>query len=418
MATVVISAYDVVNYPQGGGHFWVYLQYVLGLRLLGHDVYWLEAFRSKGREEQEAAALATFRARMQQYGLGGKCILYRTRSKEPSSEAPAEYLNMTRGEAEAIFGRADLLLNFHYAISSALLPHFQRTALVDIDPGLLQFWTTRGQLRVPEHDFYFTIGEGVGRCGGKIPNGGPRWIHIQPAVCLEHWPYTFDAYCEAFTTVSTWDSSDWVVDRDETYENTKRVAFLEFAGLPQLTRQPLELALVLRTERDMEERKNLENCGWRIRQACEVASTPDMYQTYIQRSRGEFSCAKPSYIKLQTSWISDRTLCYLASGKPVVVQHTGPSSFLPNGEGIFRFSTAQQASEAFDAINADYERHCRAARKLAETYFDAKQVVAKILSPALMEDEPDRKGLESSRLPSWTARHAPSGPKKSTTPND
>src|SRR5438034_1150853 len=95
--------------------------------------------------------------------------------------------------------------------------------------------------------------------------------------------------------------------------------------------------------------------------------------------------AKPSYIKLQTSWISDRTLCYLASGKPVVVQHTGPSSFLPNGEGMFRFSTAQQASEAFDAINADYERHCRAARKLAETYFDAKQVVAKILSHALMD---------------------------------
>ena len=418
MATVVISAYDVANYAQGGGHFWVYLQYVLGLRLLGHDVYWLEAFRTKGREEQESAALATFQARMQQYGLGGKCILYRTRSKEPSSEAPAEYLNMTRAEAEAIFGHADLLLNFHYAISSALLYFFRRKALVDIDPGLLQFWISRGQLSVPNHDVYFTIAEGVGRRSGKNPSDNPSWIPIRPPVCLENWPYTFDPHCQAFTTVSTWDSSDWVVDRDETYENTKRVAFLEFAGLPQLTRQPLELALVLRTERDMEERKNLENCGWRIRQACEVASTPEMYQAYIQRSRGEFSCAKPSYIKLQTSWISDRTLCYLASGKPIVVQHTGPSSFLPNGEGMFRFSTARQASEAFEAINADYERHCRAARKLAETYFDAKQVVAKILSHALMQDEPDRKGLESSRLPSWTARHASSGPKKSTTPND
>src|SRR5207244_2203944 len=82
MATVVISPYDVANYPQGGGHFWVYLQYVLGLRLLGHDVYWLEAFRSKGREELEAAALATFQARMEQYGLRGKCVLYRTQSKE------------------------------------------------------------------------------------------------------------------------------------------------------------------------------------------------------------------------------------------------------------------------------------------------------------------------------------------------
>ena len=417
MATVVISAYDVVNYPQGGGHFWVYLQYVLGLRLLGHDVYWLEAFRTKGREEQEAAALATFQARMQQYGLGGRCILYRTRSKEPLSEAPAEYLNVTRTEAEAVFGRADLLLNFHYAISPALLSFFRRTALVDIDPGLLQFWITSGQLHVPRHDSYFSTAEGVGRRGGKIPSDHPRWMHIRPAICLERWPYAFDPSCQAFTTVSTWDSSDWVVSADETYENTKRVAFLEFAGLPQLTPQPLELALFLRTERDMRERRNLEDCGWRIRQACEVAGTPEMYQAYIQRSRGEFSCAKPSYIKLQTSWISDRTICYLASGKPVVVQHTGPSSFLPNGEGMFRFSTAQQASKAFDTINADYERHCRAARKLAETYFDAKQVVAKILSHALMDDV-DRKGLESSRLPSWTARHAFSVLKKSTTPND
>ena len=417
MATVVISAYDVVNYPQGGGHFWVYLQYVLGLRLLGHDVYWLEAFRTKGQEEQEAAALATFQARMQQYGLGGRCILYRTRSKEPLSEAPAEYLNVTRTEAEAVFGRADLLLNFHYAISPALLSFFRRTALVDIDPGLLQFWITSGQLRVPRHDSYFSTAEGVGRRGGKIPSDRPRWMHIRPAICLERWPYAFDPSCQAFTTVSTWDSSDWVVSADETYENTKRVAFLEFAGLPQLTPQPLELALFLRTERDMRERRNLEDCGWRIRQACEVAGTPEMYQAYIQRSRGEFSCAKPSYIKLQTSWISDRTICYLASGKPVVVQHTGPSSFLPNGEGMFRFSTAQQASEAVDTINADYERHCRAARKLAETYFDAKQVVAKILSHALMDDV-DRKGLESSRLPSWTARHVFSVLKKSTTPND
>src|SRR5437879_13351235 len=97
MATIVISAYDVANYAQGGGHFWVYLQYVLGLRLLGHDVYWLEAFRTKGREDLEAAGLATFQARMQQYGLGEKCILYRTRTKEPLSEAQAEYLNMKQG---------------------------------------------------------------------------------------------------------------------------------------------------------------------------------------------------------------------------------------------------------------------------------------------------------------------------------
>jgi len=161
------------------------------------------------------------------------------------------------------------------------------------------------------------------------------------------------------------------------------VAFLEFAGLPQLTPQPLELALFLRTERDMQERKNLEDGGWSIRQACEVAATPEMYQAYIQRSRGEFSCAKPSYIKLQTSWISDRTICYLASGKPVVVQHTGPSSFLPNGEGMFRFLTLQDAADALEVINASYRRQSQAARRIAETHFDSKQVVTEILTHAL-----------------------------------
>ena len=173
------------------------------------------------------------------------------------------------------------------------------------------------------------------------------------------------------------------MDRDEQYENTKRVAFLRFAELPRLTHQRLELALFLRTERDLDEWKDLELRGWHIRHSREVAATPGTYQSYIQRSRGEFSCAKPSYLKLETAWISDRTVCYLASGKPVVVQDTGPSAFLPNGEGMFRFTTAQQAAEAFAAINADYERHCRAARELAEAYFDAKLIAEKILSRAL-----------------------------------
>src|SRR5256886_12133425 len=127
----------------------------------------------------------------------------------------------------------------------------------------------------------------------------------------------------------------------------------------------------------------LQSRGWRIRHSREVADNLENYQTHIQRSRGEFSCAKPSYIKLQTAWVSDRTVCYLASGKPVVVQDTGPSAILPNGEGMFRFTTLAQAAEAIETINADYEHHCRAARKLAETHFDAKLTMRKILDCAL-----------------------------------
>jgi len=383
MPTIVISPFNVASFPEGGGHLWVYLQYVLGLRLLGCDVYWLEAFRTKGREEQEAAALAAFRLRMQQYGLDRKYILYFTHSDESSPESPSEYLDMTRAEAEAIFTRADLLLNFHYAISPGLLARFRRTALVDIDPGLLQFWMTRGQLNVPHHHIYFTTGETISETTSGLPNGGARWTYFRPPVCLEHWPYGFNPYTRAFTTVSNWDASDWVVDDDQRYENTKRVAFLEFADLPRLTSQPLELALFLKRERDLAEQREMERRGWHVRPSREVAATPQMYAAYIRGSRGEFSCAKRSCMVFQNAWISDRTLCYLASGKPVVVQNTGPSSFLPDGEGMFRFSTAAEAADAFAAINANYERHCRAARDIAEAHFEARRSLETILNVAL-----------------------------------
>src|SRR6266404_5944224 len=251
MPTVVISPFNVINFLEGGGHFWVYMQYAQALRLLGCDVYWLESFASNGNEESERVRLAPFLERMERFGFGNKLILYPRRGPGAAAGLPEEYTGRNQSDSEAIFERADFLLNFHYAIAPALLARFRRTALVDIDPGLLQFWISRGQLAVPSHDFYFTTGETVGRPGGKIPDSGLPWIPIRPPVCLEHWPYLFDSPSEAFTTVSNWDSDDWIVDGEKKYENTKRVALLEFADLPRLTNQPMELALFLRTERDM-----------------------------------------------------------------------------------------------------------------------------------------------------------------------
>ena len=383
MPTIVLSPFSVINFPQGGGHFWVYMQYAQGLLGSGCDVYWLEAFRSRGSRGLDELMLAPFRARMERFGLGDKLILYPSDDVKIADGLPKEYMGLARSEAEAIFERADLLLNFHYAIAPKLLARFRRTALVDIDPGLLQFWISRGQLSVPRHDLYFTTGETVGTPAARFPDCGLKWIHIRPPVCLECWPFFFEQRAEAFSTVSNWDSDDWIVDKEETYENTKRVAFLEFADLPRLTSQPLELALFMKTEKDAQDRKDLEQRGWRIRHSRDVAGTPEAYQAYIRSSRGEFSCAKRSCLKFQNAWVSDRTLCYLASGKPVVVQHTGPSSRLPDGEGMFRFSTLKEAARAFSAINNDYEKHCRAARQIAEALFNAKQVAGQILSDAL-----------------------------------
>lgn len=378
MSIVIISPVNVVNFLEGGGHFWVYMQYVQGLRRLGCEVYWLENFRSSGDEEQDAAALSTFAERMQAYGLGSKLILSISREPQGTSGLPAEYVGLTRSEAEAIFDQADLLLNFHYAMDPALLSRFRRTALVDIDPGLLQFWMSRGQLAVHRHDYYFTTGETVGTPDALFPDCGLPWIHIRPVVCLDQWPYLYDPNCEAFTTVSNWNTADWVRDGEELYDNTKRAAFLPFAELPHLTNQTLELALYL-SDADEEDRCVLEHQGWRVCHSLDVTRTPEMYRLYIQRSRGELSCAKPSCMKFQNAWVSDRTLCYLASGKPVVVQNTGPSSFLPNGEGMFRFSTPGEAADALATINADYEQHCQAARQIAETYFDTRPILERIL---------------------------------------
>jgi hypothetical protein len=298
-----------------------------------------------------------------------------------------------------VLRRADLLLNFHYAIDPRVLACARRTALVDIDPGLLQYWISSGQLDVPRHDRYLTTGETVGTPGARFSDCGRPWIHIRPPVCLELWPFTYDPRADTFTTVSSWATTDWlkVTENGKTVlrENTKRVAFLGFVELPRRTSQRLELALYLidraagngadptQADKDAEDRARLEAHGWRVRDSREVAGTPEAYRLYVQGSRGEFSCAKPSYVEFQSAWLSDRTLCYLASGKPVVVQHTGPSSLLPHGEGMFRFCSLDEAAGALEAINLDYERHCRAARAIAESYFDSKLVLERVLNSAL-----------------------------------
>ncbi len=382
MPNIVISPYNVVNFSEGGGHFWVYMQYAQGLLQLGCNVYWLESIHHLDHPEQDAARASEIAARMEKFGLGGKLILYYRGDSSPDGR-PTEYVGMTQEQAEAILREADLLLNFNYAMDPALLALFRRTALVDIDPGLLQFWISRKQLAVHAHDYYFTTGETVGTPDALFPDDGLPWIHIHPPVSLERWGYTYDPYARTFTTVSNWDGGEWVVDGSNVYDNSKRVTFKQFAELPHLTPQPLELALFLRTALDAEDRRFMEGRGWRIRHSREVAATPEMYQAFIQRSRGEFSCVKPSCIQFQNAWISDRSLCYLASGKPVVVQDTGPSSYLPNGEGLFRILTMEQAASALAAVNTDYERHCRSARQIAASFFDSKKVLEFMLSVGL-----------------------------------
>ena len=416
MASIVIAPTNVASCPDVGGHFWVYMQYAQALLRLGCEVHWLERFRRTADEDRDRASIATFLEHMRVFGMGDKVILY-TVCDAAEGELPCEFLNVSQAEAERVIDGADLLLNFYYAIEPALLRRFRRTAIVDIDPGLLQFWMTCGQIWVPKHDLYFTTGETVGTRRARFAERGVEWRHIRPPVCLELWPYCYDDSSGPMTTVSGWWGGDgkgeWVTDgKAVMFENNKRVTFMQYVELPRRTSQALELALSLGEgeppvreqfqqrghswssavpcrkditdyESDEKDRRLLEYHGWRVIHAREAARTPQRYQQYVQHSRGEFSCAKPSYVYFQNAWVSDRTICYLASGKPVVVQHTGPSEYLPNGEGMFRFSTMDEAVSALARVNADYQRHCRAARELAETYFDGCQILAGVLDAAL-----------------------------------
>jgi len=371
MTTIVVSPYRTLKFLEGGGHFWVYMQYIQGLRQAGCDVYWLERVPRNG-PWRSRPRIEIWLRRLRRFGLDGNVILY-TEAEE--GHGPGDFLVGTRSEAYEVLKNADLLLNFYYAIDPELLACFRRTALVDIDPGLLQSWISAGQLSVAPHDVYFTTGQ----------TAGPGWVQIRPPVSLELWPYTYDSCAVAFTTVTDWWSgyaTEIVDGRQVMYDNNKRVSFLAFAELASLTSQPLELAAYMSAE-DTEDRQRMQRNGWRIRPSVEVSRTPEMYRSYIQGSRGEISCVKPSYVKLRNGWISDRSLCYLASGKPVVVQRTGLSSYLPLGAGIFEFSTATEAAEALATVNADYEKHCRSAREIAESYFDARRTTEKILDAAL-----------------------------------
>src|SRR3989442_826017 len=210
---------------------------------------------------------------MQQFGFEGRTLLY-TLDGEP------RLVGGTWSEAEAVLRRADVVLNFHYAIDPRLLTYARRTALVDIDPGLLQFWMSTGQLNVPAHDCYLTTGETVGTPAARFSDCGLQWTHIRPPVCLDLWPVTDDARAEDFTTVSSWSSASWLkVNRDGQsilIDNTKRVSFLDFVDLPRHTSQPLELALYLldrdpggpvrvkQAQQDAADRASLQRHGWRV----------------------------------------------------------------------------------------------------------------------------------------------------------
>ncbi|HEX8325009.1 MAG TPA: hypothetical protein VF595_13985 [Tepidisphaeraceae bacterium] len=366
---------DTLYYLRGAGHLWAYLNWALGLKELGHRVLWIESAVNTDPAEKTQALVDTLRAILAPWGLADSVAL------APREDGPSDF-SAIRGVLSGDDISGDLLIALQYCTRNDVLRKFRTSAMIDIDPGLTQTWVAQGVMTFSPYTKFFTIGEGVVRAGGKIPSVGKTWTHTPPAVALQAWPVIAADADAPFTTISHWYAHEWIVlDNGETLCNDKRSGFQPFLGLAARTKVPLELAI--RLGDDAYEKGVLENLNWRVRESHDVTGDVAGYQNYIRSSRGEFSCAKPMYVRLDSGWISDRTICYLASGKPCLVQHTGDSDYLPDKAGLFRFKTEDDAVRGMEAIVADYPRQCRLARELAETHFDAAKVARRVIELTL-----------------------------------
>jgi hypothetical protein len=375
MSTTVCLAANTLDHPEIGGHVWVHLNWAMGLRSLGCRVIWLEPVRPGTDPETLRKCVANLKQRLAPYGFEDSLILLPL----PGQAVPEDLLVTCVQIDEA--SQSDLLLDLCYDLPTELLKYFHRTVMLDIDPGELQVWISKREINLAPHTVYFTIGETVGRPGALFPDCGINWNYTPPCVALDWWPPRWTPDLSMFTTLAHWYDGDMADLQGGYYDDRKRSEFLSYLELPRRVGSQFELAVDMSP--DDEDQVLFWRHGWRIRESPVVTSTPWDYQRYIQHSRGEFSCAKPHCIRLQNAWISDRSLCYLASGKPVIVQHTGRSRFLPDAAGLFRFRDIDEASRHVSTVLDDYEHQCRLARALAEEYFDAKKVVKSLLERAL-----------------------------------
>src|SRR5688572_23669452 len=233
-------------------------------------------------------------------------------------------------------------------------------------------------MRFDRHTHFVTVGQAIGEAGCAVPTCGREWIKtLQPVMLHDHWraePPPADA---AWTTIANWRGYG-SIEHDGVFYGQKAHSLRRLLELPRKTSQPLSLALSIHSG-DAKDLDALSANGWRLTDPAEAAGTPDAYRRFIQTSRGEFGVAKSGYVASRCGWFSDRSACYLASGRPVVAQETGFSEHLPTGEGLFAFGSVEDAVRCIDSMNGNYEYHADAARRLAETHFGSDRVLSALL---------------------------------------
>jgi len=379
----VVASRGVSGLPEIAGNTWTFLQYVIGLGRLGVETYWVDhqpkldprlpAQKGRARPHEDCHSVdyvsARFHEMARAFGFDGRySILYDDQTS--FGLGLSALCDLARD--------ADVLLNIAGPLdASSPLLEIERRAYVDLDPGFTQIWAQQLKLSLDKYDFFFTVGQNVGRPEFKVPTLGIGWEPFLPPVVLDLWPAHIDASCKRFSTIGDWHGSQYAHFDGELYGG-KREEFMRFFELPKRAQRPIEVALCM-FQHDYEDLGLLMRNGWIVRDPYLYAGNLESYREFIQVSRAELSVAKGGYVRSGSGWVSDRTACYLASGKPAVIQSTRAEEHLPTGMGLLTFETGEQACSALDAVDDAYLEHCQAARRIAETYFDSDIVLASIL---------------------------------------
>ncbi|HWC48861.1 MAG TPA: hypothetical protein VG448_08270 [Solirubrobacterales bacterium] len=355
----------VAGDPEQGGASWSILQYLLGFRDLGHEVRLVEPV-----DRLDPPVVSYFEQLVQDFGLEGEAALLVRGSRETAG-APYKELTAWAAEADVLFNVSGMLRDDELVGPPPL------RVFLDLDPAFNQPWHAEGiEMGFDLHNRFATVGLALGEPECPVPTCGREWIKTLPPVFLPRWEFA-TAPGTAWTTVGNWRGYGSVEWKGRRY-GQKAHSLRKLLALPRLTSERLEPALAIHPE-ETEDLAALREHGWQLADPVAVAGTPGRYTEFVRGSRGELGIAKEGYVESRCGWFSDRSACYLASGRPVVAQDTGFPRHLPTGEGLLAFSTAEEAAAAIDTVSADYDRHARAARTLAEDLLDSRTVLPRLL---------------------------------------
>lgn len=371
-----------------GGVTWDYIQYVLGFQALGHDVWYLEDSANWAYDpvKQEPSAdcshnVSYLERIMREFDMGDRWI-YR-------NEPDGRYHGVAgEATAEKILAEADVLANVSGACwLRPLTAGVKKKLFLDGDPMFTHIKLTRGSKdyldRVLAHDKHYTFGLNVGKPGCKVPTAGLQWHPTVQPIARSWWektlmpPNACHIADNAWTTVMNWASYKPEEFEGETY-GQKDIEFLHFTELPAHTPEKFVLAMGQGPGKSRPT-EYLESRRWKIIEPDIHLPDYASYHDFLSNSKAEWSIAKNGYVKSHSGWFSCRSACYLAAGKPVVVQDTGWSDHLPSGDGVLGFRTVEEASAAIAEVAKNYAHHSQAARTYAATYFDAAKVCAELL---------------------------------------